>query len=113
MTNRTDFQVIRNALEKSIKVLQYLNDEIDTELLCVKAIFELERIEEAQKWQPIETAPKDGHWILIWYPSSLPRMVAWMSHPSIGHGWYEGKKFIAPEVPTHWRPLPVPPEQGE
>lgn len=65
------------------------------------------------EWQPIETAPKDGTWILI---ASLANM-------DIGHWddhWIDGAwlRFQTAEYdndgaeirgPTHWQPLPAPP----
>ena len=65
-------------------------------------------------WQPIETAPRDGTWILLtggsvgwdWDGDSKPRVVAaQFSERNAGHyGEYEN--------PTHWMPLPEPPGEG-
>lgn len=73
-------------------------------------------------WQPIETAPKDGTTILLYRPSAHPwGMVTpgkWDAQPhskkpnpywemwfKIG-GNYESRAW----PPTHWMPLPAPPE---
>ncbi len=66
-------------------------------------------------WQPIETAPWDGNPILVF---------EWMSCPKIpgqriglhtvairdpAGGWASD---IGPNIkPTHWQPLPAPPEE--
>jgi len=67
------------------------------------------------KWQPIETAPKDGTAILLWCPPDD----GWESF--IVQGWYESgiydRRFynavdenpLMPQ-PTHWMPLPTSPE---
>lgn len=70
---------------------------------------------EAMQWRPIETAPKDGSYILCM---------------SIGHTLYKGvvqeaismcyfnNEWVAFNgdgdfhCPTHWMPLPTPPEGG-
>lgn len=72
-------------------------------------------------WQPIETAPTDGTPVLLYYPSGAiePRgkedgtdpILAVMSceRPGLWEGYYSG---IGPswDAPTHWMPLPQPPE---
>lgn len=72
------------------------------------------------EWQPIETAPRDGSDILVycgpldpiwgiasWYrdnpdvPAGLPE--GWMM-------WHQATEDQRHTWPTHWRPLPSPPE---
>ena len=63
-----------------------------------KRIAELEALTQ---WQPIETAPKDGNWIICTSTSSI---FVWFS---LDDGYYGNTE------PTHWKPLPEPPkEQG-
>ena len=83
------------------------------------------------KWRPIETAPKDGTWILAFVPAtqrthSLQWDVefefecydgseddggnavyrgAWTDHAVASFGYEETKEY----TPTHWMPLPEPP----
>ena len=82
-------------------------------------------------WLPIETAPKDETRVLIagpgldvtvgWYtqaepdgPQSMGTDVGWWSE----NGWsHPGRSFGNPDSrfeaelqPTHWQPLPPPPE---
>jgi hypothetical protein len=71
------------------------------------------------EWQPIETAPKDGTFVDLWFPENgshivsrriascrwkedLPGGPAWFAQ-SGGGGWNMGRKA------THWMPLPSPP----
>lgn len=78
-------------------------------------------------WQPIETAPKDGRWILVvcgWEdfngrPSQdWARIVKWVGGiKETNFPWavmdcegVEGRGSIGKNVPTHWMPLPPPPE---
>lgn len=58
-------------------------------------------------WQPIETAPKDGTSVLLWFTRAEPQIGRFRR----GHGartrrWWVGDFWIEP---THWMPLPPPP----
>ena len=76
-------------------------------------------------WQPIETAPRDGTWILLmggeivygWHSPSVPPMVVgqYTTHlngqevePHWQFAWYDGGYYGEYENPTHWMPLPAP-----
>jgi hypothetical protein len=80
-------------------------------------------------WQPIETAPRDGRAILIWEPSRDERNRMFtedggyveFDHPRYAIGYwrvfYDGKAWASwgdrnneRVNPTHWQPLPAPPE---
>lgn len=59
-------------------------------------------------WRPIETAPRDGAWILVWLGgiSNCADTVQW------AYGdWWNGCSGHVPSAaaPTLWRPLPAPP----
>lgn len=60
-------------------------------------------------WQPIETAPKSGNFIGWREGWEEPRLVFWSSWASC---WCEeNTKLEYPGMePTHWMPLPRPPE---
>jgi hypothetical protein len=66
-------------------------------------------------WQPIETAPKDGSAFFVWWPHwyHFP-LLAYIKDYSLnlcdstqpaGHWWFD-----MPNGPTHWMPLPEPPQ---
>jgi len=76
----------------------------------------------AGKWQPIESAPKDGSFILLWERfSSSPFVGYWLKNG----GWYPQTEFvlvigdayltdnISQSLITHWMPLPNPPANEE
>lgn len=55
-------------------------------------------------WQPIETAPKDGHTIIV---SSYPDMGPWLVYWD-GEKWYQDE--IGPSEPIFWwLPYPIIP----
>lgn len=64
-----------------------------------------------KEWQPIETAPKDGTWVLLgWFElPGMPRCgVLWHSRDN---RWCDVHHVLhnAQSPPTHWMPLPDPP----
>ncbi len=73
------------------------------------------------KWQLIETAPKDGTEIIGWNGLEVTSFM-WLNHADDeGHiGWacsgYEfggilySLHYVPSHPPTHWMPLPEPPE---
>lgn len=77
------------------------------------------------RWQPIETAPKDGREVLlrVTQRAGIPGRCLvghWQpgghcieDHPEIDSGWYfwNGCMFDRAAVPTHWAPLPKEPDE--
>ncbi len=66
------------------------------------------------EWQPIETGPKDGEHLLLfdgefvvfgWFEDS-PEQWAFFSLSGEGNIAY----FPSDQGPTHWMPLPKPPQ---
>ncbi len=77
---------------------------------ALKFIAEYER----RQWRPIAEAPRDGTWVLLWWGD---RVVEghWLDNSHTQFPW-AGWKLRSMVVhnpsykPTHWRPLPPPPE---
>ena len=83
------------------------------------------------KWQPIETAPKDGTEILGWRKDYGVLIIRWTApiefctehecevmgeESAEAEDWFcadfvAGCRLEGSEVPTHWQPLPEPPEE--
>ena len=75
-------------------------------------------------WIPIKEAPKDGSWILLcggsvdtlnWEGPKQPFCVVgqWtdrMMESCWQFAWYDGGYYGTYSNPTHWMPLPEPPE---
>lgn len=91
-------------------------------------------------WQPIESAPRDGTAILAYgtmpgenarvngwvcvretkwrcYPKGSPGYARWETGDGtlgLGWDWYESvHNWAHTWTPTHWRPLPTPPDSGK
>lgn len=70
------------------------------------------------EWMPIETAPRDGSWIMLWR-SSRQRMddnLKYLESHGTSHiGKYQDNKWIAYPgefnnfQPSYWQALPAPP----
>lgn len=71
-------------------------------------------------WQPIETASKDGPPVILWAEGSLP-FIGWFVQDrgwrvaGFTRGTYQGSMGGAgvPPQPTHWQPLPEPPDLAD
>lgn len=61
--------------------------------------------------QPIETAPKDGRYILCWRPPGDFSAARWRSSVINKGGEWGGEGWSYPDYlpPTHWTPLPESP----
>ena len=79
---------------------------------------------QAEGWRPIETAPKDGTYLLLWEQySTNPFVGCWafgvwaVSHEHVdAEGGWDGANVvdsISQERITHWMPLPLPPTSAE
>jgi len=62
------------------------------------------------EWQPIETAPKDGVYILALCRANplSPRRYEFARMGA--RGWIRQDGRAVPYEPTHWMPLPEPPQ---
>lgn len=71
------------------------------------------------EWQPIETAPKDGTVVMLWvknWRKTIPVMIGWYGKITFENpaGWVgEHCKVNHIDQPTHWMPLPPPPNSKE
>ena len=75
---------------------------------------EVAKLQKLTGWQPIETAPKDGAWALVYADGAINcayvkagRLPVDLTHPA--------NPNVFPAAVTHWMPLPKPPatEGGE
>lgn len=84
--------------------------ELKAEILRLRALL------EAETWRPIETAPKDGTWVLLYWPMTRTNVVVAGHFYAASDGeavWWSLPKVDTHNDPTHWRPLPSPPtEEG-
>lgn len=64
------------------------------------------------KWQPIETAPRDGTRVLGWCNDKYVDICYIEHKDSVGDVWMTDncQDFGGWENPTHWMPLPDKPE---
>lgn len=74
--------------------------------------FSLDLYQAMEKWQTMETAPRDGTRILLWWKTCTSPSVGWYTFDDFGEGFRcDGDECIPHNQDdcTHWRPLPPPP----
>jgi len=67
------------------------------------------------EWQPIETAPKDGTYVLVTDGKEVYRSYYEDIYPEDNRPqWFDNSyySFDPGEIPTHWMPLPKPPTKN-
>lgn len=67
-------------------------------------------------WQSMETAPRGGPSYLVWCPDRMNTyVVVWRDYGWGEPGWHHFAEGNLPlrQTPTHWMPLPAPPERGD
>jgi hypothetical protein len=100
--------------------------KMQKQLDVLRAFAEQQRAEArnaALEWQPIETAPKDGSEVLLYYPLEglsehhSRRVICWWhkgwSTRSPGRWVFQGRAargYSDEYQPTLWMPLPEPPQ---
>lgn len=64
-------------------------------------------LEKALTWQPIDTAPKDGTWIMGWASGDLnPSRISWGRNYNNNLSWCTAFCSFVEGYITHWTPLP-------
>jgi len=118
LVERIDYELTNSGL------LNINNPELYVDRLGMRSLLknckaELKRLEAENTWQPIETAPRDGRYLLMLrYGASLPDILQWNDSVSM---WadcvFEGSKKSKKAIEkisweqniTYWRPLPACP----
>lgn len=85
--------------------------------------FDRMQLVPVNQWQPIETAPKDGTYILLYSEDSNSRTMGVAqfminSDDATDTAWVQGRMFnednemqcVLFTNPTHWKPLPAAPD---
>ncbi len=63
-------------------------------------------------WQPMGTAPKDGTAVLVLLPDSdIPHPARYYERLGWQSTW-DGYNLHGANFPTHWMPIPEPPNVG-
>ena len=72
-----------------------------------------------QGWQPIESAPKDGTWVILYdaeqyHPVHVRNWRTAETNGRLISGWWDEYSQYRPSFrPTHWKPLPHPPAASD
>lgn len=69
---------------------------------------ELQRLRSGRQWIPVEERlPEPGETVLVWHHGEA--QMAWLNHFTNGVAYFVRDTHYNFE-PTHWMPLPEPPE---
>ena len=71
---------------------------------------EITRLRAATAWQPIETAPRDGTTVLLWLVDGQMMIDGEYAIQGFHSARAWRTEFHVTAEPTHWQPLPTPPE---
>ena len=112
----------RNQCVMALEYLQQENDRQRFDILAMNQSLDLLREEnerlredaERYRWQPIETAPKDGTDILVMTGETM-HVVRWINiHGDFDYWAVDDNKHgpftLRGKAPTHWMPLPETPK---
>ena len=103
MTERVDTAQLRRLAES------YADTPLSMSLLMEDAADELDALRAATAWQPMHTAPKDGHSIIIHDVGQGIVVVSW-NHDRCGWEWCHDPNEPLFSNAVGWKPLPPPPE---
>jgi hypothetical protein len=75
----------------------------------------MSRCGECELWQRIETAPRDGTYVLVCTVYDNPEdadyeVAQWVERHGLTARWWNNEFDLKP---THWMPLPGPPKMEE
>lgn len=103
----------RKGSEERVVLAKFLaEEEQDNESNGWTAMPLFARSTQNDDWQPMDSAPKDG--TTIWVLDELYGKAWHYECNWNGIEWYHGFGVAWPDPrPTHWRPLPAPPEIAE
>ncbi len=64
------------------------------------------------QWLPIETAPRDGTFVLLWGPAWEQPETGWRYPGDKSWQGCDQPTWLAGRDATHWMPLPSPPKDA-
>tara|TARA_R110000868_G_scaffold99334_1_gene273432 strand:+ start:1300 stop:1947 length:648 start_codon:yes stop_codon:yes gene_type:complete len=124
-------QAIADALcvaEKETAELRLYKHNMEARFKGLNNMLKDALAKQVPQWQPIETAPKDGTWILVGGGETDDEeeargiaVASWTRelNGSVGDRYarwqfavYDGGHYGNYINPTHWMPLPQPPQEG-
>jgi hypothetical protein len=76
----------------------------------VKAEAEIERLRAEREWRPIETLPDSGIGMIIYLELRDGKLMVGLGYKTVSGGWCDTESGFKRIDPTHWQPLPDPPE---
>jgi hypothetical protein len=71
---------------------------------CIEMLIECGLLPE---WRPIESAPANGKWVLVWWEevTDMPIVAYFNNRSNLWHEGFGDNSYGAENQPTHWVPL--------
>lgn len=109
------YESVKEQLEQCKRIVKHWHSTMCKDQQASMRIFDfINGSGSLEKWQPIETAPRDGTEILVidatWFNAKINQS-SWKNDKFDKEhgGWWDG--FSTCYRPTHWQPLPSPPNK--
>jgi hypothetical protein len=100
---------IGDALDVAFEAEGRVFDPGQKESLAHSALTVIDRLRALTKWQPIETAPKDGTRVDVCFGKNRVTDVFFRRGNWAKEIGYPVVTKVFFEQPTHWMPIPTPP----
>jgi len=98
----------RAPWEQRARLVRLVMDEVENNRAEIDRLTaRIAELEKALTWQPIDTAPKDGTWIMGWASGDLnPSRISWGRNHRNNLSWCTAFCSFVEGYITHWTPLP-------
>jgi hypothetical protein len=119
VSTNLDIQAVSKAIAEQLAAKQFASTRVMERRVAIEEFTPIIAavLNDAigkQGWQPIDSAPKDGTRIHVWWGRCVETFWVRRDDPNPKwsfEGWQPPQMIATKGQPTHWRPLPAPPKE--